>query len=113
MKTNQNNDDPLRTTLREWKQTSQLPPRFQEAVWKRIETTDPAWKISLPVFIAQWFASAFSRPAQAGGYIAILLVAGMATGYFQARQAQSHFDKTLSAQYVQAVDPYQKIASSR
>ena len=37
----------------------------------------------------------------------MLLLAGLAAGYWQARATNAHAEDTLSARYVQMVDPYQ------
>ena len=42
MKNNEpgNHDDALRNVLKEWRTDASLPPRFQEAVWRRIEQAE-------------------------------------------------------------------------
>ncbi len=114
MKNNQPNDDQaLRAALRGWNVNAPLPPRFQEQVWNRIEKTSIASQVSIGAFLGRWLEAIFVRPAFATAYIAILLFGGAATAVIQSRETQAHMDKELSAQYVQAVDPYQKVASNR
>jgi hypothetical protein len=99
------NDRQMDRVLREWKLTTPLPPRFHEAVWHRIERSEaqaPGWQVWL------WrMSAAIARPALATSYLGILLLAGGLAGYLQARHANAHAEAQLSAQYVQAVDPYQ------
>ena len=103
---NQNQSDvALSRVLREWTVQAQLPPRFEDSVWHRIEqaeTWDPAWKILLTRL-----AAGLARPALATSYLAVLLLAGLLAGYWQARAATAHAAEQLSARYVQLVDPYQ------
>ena len=97
--------------MREWKVTAPLPPRFQEDVWHRIEqgecsaaeTTTTLWS----VFKAR-LAAAIPRPAVAVAYLTVLLVAGVAGGYWKAQSHTAHLDDELGTRYVQSVDPYQK-----
>ena len=48
------------------------------------------------------------RPAVAVAYATVLLIAGVAAGYWQARNQTAHLDDELGTRYVQSVDPYQK-----
>lgn len=104
MKTNQTT---LEKTLREWRVTTPLPPRFQEQVWKRIERLD-APNISVLDALRAWFAITFGRPAFAVAYVSLLLVAGLAFGFVQANEKAAHLDRQLEARYVQSIDPYQR-----
>ena len=98
-------DETLSRVLREWKVKTQLPPRFQDSVWHRIERNEarePAWRL--------WFSrltSAMARPGLATSYLAVLLLAGLLAGYWQARAANAQAEAQLSARYVQVIDPYQ------
>lgn len=112
MKTESENPDPLRRVLSEWRVTEPLPPRFQAGVWRKIQQAEASGK---PVATATawmlfkaWLAAALPRPAVAVAYLSVLLVAGMAAGYRQARQTTAHLDNELGSRYVQSVDPYQK-----
>jgi hypothetical protein len=102
--TNQN-EEAFSRVLREWKIKNPLPPRFEESVWHRIQRSEaqgPAWK--------EWFsrlASALTRPALGTSYLAVLLLAGLLAGYWQARAANAQAEARLSARYVQVIDPYQ------
>jgi hypothetical protein len=100
----EHNDEPLSRVLREWKVTKPLPPRFQDEVWRRIERSEtsasPWW------MLIYRFAAAISRPSLAASYLTVLLLAGVIAGYWQARVANAHAEATLSARYVQMLDPY-------
>jgi len=105
MKPEDHTDQNLDKVLREWRVSAPLPPRFQEQVWQRIEhadTRDSAWA----TFIRQ-ITAAFSRPALAMSYVTVLLLAGLAAGYWQAQTSNAHADQMLSSRYVQLMDPYQ------
>ena len=101
----ESNDEALSRVLREWKVKPQLPPRFQDAVWQRIlrsETKETTWGLL-------WgrLAAAITRPTLATSYLAVLLLAGLLAGYWQARAANANAEARLSARYVQVIDPYQ------
>jgi hypothetical protein len=110
MKTNKSNDDgALRALLQEWKPQPPLPPRFQERVWRRIERaeTTPAPSVSLAAILANWIGTLLPRPAFATAYVAVLLAIGASAGWSHARLETTRVTSSLSARYVQAVDPYQ------
>ena len=105
MKPEDHTDQSLDKVLQEWRVSAALPPRFQEQVWQRIERTetkDSGWV----TFIRQ-IRAAFARPALASSYVALLLFAGIAAGYWQAQASNAHADQMLSSRYVQLIDPYQ------
>ena len=103
----ENTPDPLDKKLRTWKVTAALPPRFEENVWKRVAALDKSPAVSFWRTVEERLARAFLRPAFASAYLALLLAAGLGTGYWQARSKTESVDKALAAKYVQAVDPYQ------
>lgn len=110
MKPNQTGeDDPnLRRLLSQWRVETPLPPRFQEAVWKRIEAEE-----STPARVSVWQAlvgvteGLFARPAFAVACVAVFLAVGLGAGWAQAREQTARVDESLSTRYVQSVDPYQ------
>jgi hypothetical protein len=112
MKPEFENPEPLRKTLREWRVTEALPPRFQEGVWRKIQQAEssamPATTTTLWLLCKAWLATALPRPAVAAAYLSVLLLAGTAAGYWRAQQTTSHLDDELGMRYVQSVDPYQK-----
>ena len=110
MKPESENPEPLRKLMREWQVNEPLPPRFQEGVWRRIQQAEatPVTTTTLWSDFRSWLATVTPRPAFAVAYLSVLLVAGMAAGYWQARQNTAHLDNELGTRYVQSVDPYQK-----
>jgi len=84
--------------LREARPAPALPPRFQENVWRRIETAEAPAK-------AGWLdalAAMILRPKFALAGAAVLLAAGIATGTLEGRQAARH-DAQMT--YVASVMP--------
>jgi len=106
------NQEPVRSLLREWKVTTPLPPRFAEGVWRRIEQADTSAQTSAQLSLwdgfQHWLSTALPRPAIAVAYVTVLLMTGMATGYWQAHSESSRLKGELGTRYVQSVDPYQK-----
>ena len=100
-------DETLSKLLSAWKPEAQLPPRFREAVWRRIETADADLKISLWQTLRARIEAAFARPAVAAAYVAVLLAAGVSVGYWRAEDRSAEVQSELRARYVQNVDPYQ------
>ena len=94
--------------MQEWKVTALLPPRFNEAVWRRIEQAEVNKKLSLWSLMTDWLAALLPRPAVAVSYVTVLLALGIAAGYWQARTHTARLDHELGSRYVQSVDPYQK-----
>ena len=105
---NAENDAPLRKVLGEWVvENAALPPRFQEQVWQRIAREEAQVKPGVWQNLAQWVEATFSRPALAASYVAVLLFAGLSTGYWQAHGKSTQTESQQRAFYVQSVDPYQ------
>ena len=107
MRPDENTPDPLDEKLKSWKVTAPLPPRFQENVWNRVAALDKSPAVSFWRTIEDRLARAFLRPAMASAYLAVLLAAGLGTGYWQARAKTEQWNKALADKYVQSVDPYQ------
>lgn len=114
MKLNQEpeRDEQLSKLLHEWRPTASLPPRFQEAVWRRIERADAHAKLTFWHVLAHGIESTFRRPALAVSYVALLLFVGLSAGYWQARDASSRTLAQMRTAYVQSVDPYQASRSN-
>ncbi len=107
MKSNLPNDDEtLRASLREWKENSPLPPRFQEGVWRRIERAETKETAPRLNFLKS-IEILFVRPVFAMSYVAILLAVGMGAGFWQVERKSAKVESTLERLYVQSVDPYQ------
>jgi hypothetical protein len=113
MKNNEpgNHDDALRKVLKEWRTDASLPPRFQEAVWRRIEQAErtPARGATPSVWavVADWIETVLPRPAIAAACLVALLAIGAATGWAQARHETNRVGDQLSVSYIRSVDPYQ------
>ena len=100
-------DASLRRVLQEWPVKTPLPPRFQEAVWRRIELNETRTK-GWTVLVSRLLA-AIAKPRLAASYVTVLLLAGILAGYWQARVSNAHAGELLSARYVRLVDPYQSL----
>jgi hypothetical protein len=110
---NTSSDARLDGLLREWKLEDTLPPRFGDRVWQRLarrekEASSGAWWEWLG-----WIRQALTRPPVAASYVAILLVAGLAAGYWQARSEEARTEEQLGARYVQMLDPFQATSHTR
>ena len=106
----QNHDEPLRKLLKEWRTDAALPPRFQEAVWQRIECADRARATVTPsawAVFTHWIGTMLPRPALAASYVSVLLVIGVTAGWAQAREANSRVKSDLGERYVRVLNPYQ------
>jgi hypothetical protein len=106
MKPENSTDPALSNLLREWKTDSSFPPRFNEQVWQRIalEESAPAHPL---LFVWKWLTQSAMRPSFAVGYATILLFMGLTAGLWQAHESSQRASETLSARYVQMIDPYQ------
>lgn len=102
-------DAGLSTLLRECSIAAPLPPRFQEAVWRRIarREAEPSVVAALWTDCVRWIDIMLPRPALAASYLTVLLVIGGSAGWAQARQEKARVSVELSSRYVQSVDPYQ------
>ena len=100
-------DAALRQVLHQWKVDINLPPRFQEQIWRRIERSEPQPQVPGWLLLIHRFATAMAHPSLAVSYVTILTVAGLLAGYWLARVTRAHLDETLSSRYVQMLDPYQ------
>ena len=113
MKNNEpgNHDEALHKVLKEWHADASLPPRFQEAVWRRIEqaerTQTTTARPSVWAVVADWIETVLPRPAIAASCLVALLAIGAATGWAQARQETNRVGDQLSVSYIRSVDPYQ------
>ena len=94
-------DAKLRALLLESRPTPELPPRFEEGVWARIEKAERAaggsgqtWIDSLVVWLL--------RPRLAMAAVAVLCLAGAAFGARSGAQVARH---EAEAQYLAAVAP--------
>jgi hypothetical protein len=99
-------DQALRRLLREADPSAELPPRFRESVWHRIEVArrepreNPGWLESL---VALLF-----RPAFATAGLAILMIAG---GFLGAQSGRARVEQEAQARYVALVSPLSRVAT--
>lgn len=100
-------DEALSKLLRTWKVDAQLPPRFQEAVWRGIERADSVAKISFWRVLVGRVERAFAQRSVAAAYIFIFLLVGVGAGYWRAGDKTAQVESEWRTRYVQAVDPYQ------
>ena len=97
----QQRDDPrLSGLLREVRPAPDLPPRFQQNVWRRIEDAEA------PVKSESWFdalAAVILRPRFAFAAAAVLLLAGVLAGTLDGRQLARH---EAQMNYLASVAPH-------
>jgi hypothetical protein len=95
-------DESLRALLLEARPVAQLPPRFQESVWQRIEKEDAALiPMASPVGWLQRWTERLLLPRFALAGLALLLVAGGLTGFVSSadvvkQQAQERYLSTVA-----------------
>ena len=92
----------LRTQLRAAKPSPDLPPRFQENVWRRIESGESAGKQSADPTWLEALAALLLRPRFAVATAALLVIAG---GLWGVRDGTEFARKDAQARYVAAVAP--------
>jgi hypothetical protein len=95
-------DERLRSLLRESRAAPPLPPRFQESVWRRIESGEVPRDVRI---LEQWLDSVAAwvlRPRLALAGVAAMLLIGIAIGALQADRAAEDIAKH---RYVAAVSP--------
>ena len=108
-------DSELREKLAAWRIEGELPPDFQQRVWKRIVIrdagdVDPPWLTWLRSLLIS--GTPVSVPRFALTAIAIGLLIGSTTGVVEASRWNAATWNRLEAKYVQSIDPYQRIPSS-
>ena len=106
-------NDSLSKVLREWKVSAPLPPRFEEQVWQRIARSEAAAKSSLWKQLSNWLDFVLPRPAVAASYLSVLLLAGVATGYWRGHERAAHLQQEMSSRYLLSVNPYQTLLASK
>ena len=99
-------DEPLRCLLRDADTEAELPPRFQESVWRRIDAArrqpsqKPSWLESLVALLL--------RPAVATAGLAILMIAG---GLLGVQSGRERVEQDARARYVDSVNPLSRLSS--
>ena len=99
-------DKPLKELLSQWKVNASLPPRFEEAVWRRIERGQAPVHPSIWDVISRWIGTTLPRPAMAACYLAVLLVICGSVGWTQAQEKSARVKEELCQHYVRVLDPY-------
>ena len=92
----------LGAVLREARTTPSLPPRFQENVWRRIESAEAR---HIPVGDRNWLDAVVGwllRPRLALAVAAVLVLTGVGLGWSQGKQLARH---DAQARYLAAVAP--------
>ncbi len=100
-------DPLLNKALNEWQVREPLPPRFAERVWQRVARAEAERQWPWWLNWVSWVNLALARPAMAGAYVAMLLMAGLLAGYWHAQVDNRHAFRQLETRYVQMLDPYQ------
>jgi hypothetical protein len=92
----------LRTLLRAARPSAELPPRFQENVWRRIERADESATLASRASWLDALAAWILRPQLAFALAAVLVLAGLGLGWNSGeRSARSE----AQARYLSAVAP--------
>ena len=94
-------DAKLRALVREGRSAPDLPPGFQNAVWKRIERTEATPQSHWLEALAGWLF----RPRFAAASLAAVMLLGIVSGVFTSARAGQVGSQ---ARYVASVDPFQK-----
>lgn len=93
----------LETLLREARPAPPLPPRFQQAVWRRVETEEPAPVLKpSPFGLLERWAERLLLPPFALASLALLLAAGGLTGFISSTDAVK---QQAQERYLSAVAP--------
>lgn len=104
-------DDPqLCKVLQAWKVDETLPPRFEERVWRRLSLEPASTSSTLWTAVLDRLTRAFARPALAASYLAVLIAAGVAAGYWHARLDNAHVAHQLGSRYVRLMDSYETMS---
>lgn len=92
----------LRSLLREARPAPPLPPRFREAVWRRIEHEDAGTSAAAPLAWMDALAEWLLRPRLAWAAISATLLAGVILGVSAGMSAAK---REAQFRYVAAVSP--------
>jgi len=106
-------DELLTQVLQGWVVDAQLPPRFEEGVWRRIARVEDQATASPWATLLDLVANSLGRPKVAWAFAAVLLAFGVIAGTWTAQVQRSHLETALGERYVHSVDPYQVAMSHR
>ena len=96
-------DEKLGALLRTFRVSPELPPRFQEGVWRRIEEADAPVKSTAGIAWLDALVTLMLRPRLALATATVLIVAGALLGVRDGNQ-MAHQD--AQARYLAAVAPH-------
>ena len=99
-------DHSLRRLLREAHPQAELPPRFQQEVWSRIQAAERGMPESRSFL--ESFLTLFFRPAIATAGLASLMLAG---GFLGGRAGESRSQERAQARYIATVSPFHHIST--
>ena len=105
-------DDPLHEKLRAWEFDASIPARFQAGVWERIRSREEERAAPGLAGFWRWLLPSRSAWQLAGGLAVILMLAGAGLGSLTASAANDRTRAVLAQRYMQAIDPYLRIAHS-
>ena len=98
-------DSKLRALLREAYPSPELPPRFQEGVWQRLDRADRSGVASGSTGWIEWLVGSLLRPAYATAGLVALMFAGVWLGV---REGETRLHRVEQAHYVAAVSPFHR-----
>jgi hypothetical protein len=107
MNDDRENDARLHGILQAWKVQESLPPRFEERVLHRLTLKPSIGPMAVWSAALQWLSGALARPSLAASYLALLLAAGVAAGYWHGRMDSAHVTDQLGSRYVRLMNAYE------
>ena len=96
-------DSKLRALLREAHPSPELPPRFQEGVWQRLERAGRRHQETASVGLIERLVRGLFRPAFATGGLVAAMFAGVWLGV---REGETRLRRVEQSHYVAAVSPF-------
>jgi hypothetical protein len=99
-------DDPaLRSLLRAWHPEPTPQPRFQEAVWDRIDLAVESRPSRLVRLARDWLLISLPRPAYASVLILACVLGGVAVAQKAADKTEAARATALRERYLASIDP--------
>lgn len=97
----------LSALLRSWQVPAEPPPRFADAVWRRIANEESATAASsAPVSPFSWLIGWLGRPRVAWLYVLTLFALGAGAGMVRGNAQASRLADGLQGRYVASIDPF-------
>ncbi|MFO1452699.1 MAG: hypothetical protein U1F61_31320 [Opitutaceae bacterium] len=96
-------DSKLRALLREAHPSPELPPRFQEGVWRRLERAGRRHQETVSLGLIERVVRGLFRPAFATVGLVAVIFAGVWMGV---REGETRLRRVERAHYVAAVSPF-------